>query len=60
MKNYQIKKDADGWTVWSYGVCQGRFFRVTKEGRWVYKVVGYTEFANFDSKDKAVRFILGF
>ncbi len=38
MKNYQVKKDTDGWTVWSYGKCLGRFFRkVDGSG---YKVVG--------------------
>ena len=52
MKDYQLKKDSNGWQVWSFGKHLGRFYRI-KEG---YRVALVNK--TFKTKDDAVQHIV--
>ena len=43
MKDYQLKKDSDGFTVWGFGKFIGRFYKTYRDGRPRYKVPGNNE-----------------
>ena len=55
MKNYQLKKDADGWTVWSFGKCMGRIYKDFNGNGWV--ALSYKEKLLLPSKERAAAFL---
>ena len=56
-KHYNLRKDADGWNVWSFGRFVGRIYRNHRGSG--YLVVGSKNVV-FTSKEKAVAYLLGY